>query len=195
MGDMKSAYDRAMERAGKLGSLSPDEMKKQEEERLLTVGRAIADKYLVHGSTQVMKGDIDKLRADDRILVGRGARLGLAESISFDRGVTLEALDRVAAGLTALASDKQGAIEKMFGSVKSLLEELEAELDRTYSSEFSRLESERRGLLQGLGISGNAVAGVNVEGSSAWKQIEDGLRAQYNAKLEPLKRELSQAVA
>jgi len=195
MGEMKSAYDRAMERAGKLGKLSPDEMKKQEEERLLTVGRAIADKYIVHGSTQVLKGDIGKLRAEDRGLVGRGAWLGLVESLSFDKGVTMEALDRVAEGLAALATGKQGVVEELIGKVKGLLEELEAELDRTYSSEFSRLESERRGLLQGLGISGSAVAGVNVEGSSAWQLIEDGLRAQYNAKLELLKNKLSQAVA
>jgi hypothetical protein len=195
MGEMKSAYDRAMERAGKLGKLSPDEMKKQEEERLLTIGRAIADKYLTHGSTQVLKGDIDKLRTEDRDLVGRGARLGLAESLSFDKDVTVEALERVAAGLTALATGKQGAVEELIGKVKGLLEEMEAELDRTYSSEYSHLESERRVLLQGLGISGSAVAGVNVEGSSAWQRIEDGLRAQYNAKLELLKNKLSQAVA
>jgi hypothetical protein len=195
MGEMKSAYDRAMERAGKLGKLSPDEMKKQEEERLLTIGRAIADKYLTHGSTQVLKGDIDKLRAEDRDLVGRGARLGLAESLSFDKDVTVEALERVAAGLTALATGKQGAVEELIGKVKGLLEEMEVELDRTYSSEYSHLESERRVLLQGLGISGSAVAGVNVEGSSAWQRIEDGLRAQYNTKLELLKNKLSQAVA
>ena len=194
MGEMKSAYDRAMERAGKLGKLSPDEMKKQEEERLITIGRAIADKYLTHGSTQVLKGDIDKLRSDDRVLVSRGARLGLAGSICFDKGVTLEALDRVSEGLVALASGKKGQIDELIGSVKGLLEELEAELDRTYSSKFSRLESERRGLLQGLGISGSAVAGVNVEGSSAWQQIEDGLRAQYSSKLEPLKKKLAEVV-
>ena len=194
MGEMKSAYDRAMERAGKLGKLSPDEMKKQEEERLITIGRAIATKYLTHGSVQVLKDDIQKLRAEDRDLVGRGSRLGLAGSISFDKGVTLEALDRVSEGLVALASGKKGQIDELIGSVKGLLEELETELDRTYSSKFSRLESERRGLLQGLGISGSAVAGVNVEGSSAWQQIEDGLRAQYSSKLEPLKKKLAEVV-
>ena len=192
---MKSAYDRAMERAGKLGKLSPDEMKKQEEERLLTIGRAIADKYIVHGSTQVLKGDIDKLRAEDRDLVARGARLGLVASLSFDRGVTLEAIERMAAGLTSLATDKKGAIDEMREKVKSLLEEMEAELDKTYSNEYGRLEGERRVLLQGLGISGSAVAGVNVEGSSAWEQIENELRSRYNANLEPLKVKLSQAVA
>jgi hypothetical protein len=195
MGDMKSAYERAMERAGKLGSLSPEEMKEQEEERLITIGRAIADKYLTHGSTQVLKGDIDNLRAEDRDLVGKGARLGLAASFSFDRGVPLESLERAAQGLMALATGKLDAIEKLIGEVKGLLEEMEVELDKTYSSEFSRLESERHGLLQQIGISGSAVAGVNVEGSSAWERIENELRAQYNAKLEPLKRELSQAVA
>jgi hypothetical protein len=97
--------------------------------------------------------------------------------------------------LVALAADKKGASDESIGSVKKLLDEMEAELDRTYSSEFSHLESERRVLLQGLGISGSAVAGVNVEGSSAWQRIEEGLRAQYNAKLEPLKKKLVQAVA
>ena len=195
MGELKSAYERAMEKAGKLGKLSPDEMKKQEEERLLTVGRAIADKYLTHGHTQVFKDDVEKFRADEKDVVSRGARLGLVGSISFDRGVTLEALDRVADGLAALATGKPDAIEELIGMVKGLLEEMEAELDKTYSNEYGRLEGERRVLLQGLGISGSAVAGVNVEGSSAWEQIENELRSRYNAKLEPLKKKLSQAVA
>ena len=195
MGEMKSAYDRAMERAVKMGSLPPDDLKKQEEERMITVGRALSEKYLEHGHTKVLNDDIGKFRAGEKDVVSKGARLGLAQSLSFNRGVTLESLDRVAAGLRSLTSDKQGAIEKMFGSVKTLLDEMEAEMDRTYSNEFSRLEDERRGLLKQLGISGSAVAGVNVEGGSAWQQIEAGLRAQYNAKLEPLKRDLSQAVA
>ena len=195
MGEMKSAYERAMERAGKLGSLSPEEMKKQEEERLLTVGRAIADKYLTHGHTQVFKDDVEKFRADEKDVVSRGARLGLVGSISFDRGVTLEALDRVADGLAALATGKPDAIEELIGRAKGLLEEMEAELDKTYSNEYGRLEGERRMLLQGLGISGSAVAGVNVEGSSAWEQIENELRSRYNANLELLKVKLSQAVA
>jgi hypothetical protein len=195
MGEMKSAYDRAMERAGKLGKLSPDEMKKQEEERLLTIGRAIADKYLTHGSTQILKDDIEKLRAEDRALVGKGARLGLAGTISFDKGVTSESIDKIAAGLTALAADKKSVIDESIDSVKKLLEELEAELDTTYSKEYSHLESERRVLLQGLGISGSAVGGVNTEGSTAWRKIEEALREQYNAKLEPLKKKQAQAVA
>jgi hypothetical protein len=194
MGEMKSAYDRAMERAGKLGSLSPEEMKRQEEERLVTVGRALAEKYLGHGHTKVLNDDIEKFRGDEKDLVARGARLGLAGSPIFDKGVTMEALDRVVSGLTALATGKQGAVEELIGKIKGLLEEMEAELDRTYSSEYSHLESERRVLLQGLGISGSAVAGVNVEGSSAWQRIEDGLRAQYNANLEPLKKKLAEAV-
>jgi hypothetical protein len=195
MGEMKSAYDRAMERAGKLGKLSPDEMKKQEEERLLTVGRAIADKYLGHGHAQVFKDDIDKFRAEDRVLVAKGARLGLAQSLSFDKGVTMEAIEKVAEGLVALVADKKSTIDELIGSVKKLLEELEAELDRTYSSEYSHLESEGRVLLQGLGISGSAVGGVNTEGSTAWQLIEEALRGQYNTRLELLKVKLSQAVA
>jgi hypothetical protein len=194
MGDMKSAYDRAMERAGKLGSLSPEEMKKQEEERLLTVGRAVADKYLTHGSTQVLTGDIERLRAEDRDTVARGARLGLAQSISFDKVVTPDTIEKVAAGLKALVTGNTDMIDKLIGEVKGLLEEMEAELDRTYSSEFSRLEGERRGLLDRIGISGSAVAGVNAEGSSTWQQIEDGIRTQYNANLGPVKKKLVEAV-
>ena len=121
--------------------------------------------------------------------------MGLAESISFDKDVTAEALDRVQAGLTALAAGKQGAIEELISKVKGLLAELGAELDRTYSNEFRRIESDERARLREIGISGSAIAEINVEGSSAWKQIESDLRSRYKAKLEPLKRELSQTVA
>jgi hypothetical protein len=43
-----------------------------------------------------------------------------------------------------------------------------------------------------MGIAGSAVGEINVECSAAWKQIEGGLRSQYNSKLEPLKRKLAQ---
>jgi hypothetical protein len=194
MGELKSALERAMEKTSKLGSLSAEEKKRHEEERLLPMGRALAEKYLIHGHTKILLDDIGRFPAAEKSLVTRGALSGLVGSIGFDKRITAESLDRVQAGLLSLAADDNGRIEEVIGKIKSLVVEFNAEQQRTLSSEAERIDSAERERLREIGISGSAVAEINVKASAAWGQVESGVRALYNAKLEPLKRELTQTV-
>ena len=194
MGELKSALERAMEKTGKLSSLSAAEMKKQEEEKFFPAGRVLAEKYLTHGHTKVLKDDIEAVPAGDRDMVRRAVRVGLAGALNFDASFTAETIDRVQAGLLALASGNQGVIEELIAKGKGLFDELEQELDRVYAAEFKRIDDEERARLNKMGIAGSAVGEINIEGGAVWKQIEGGLRSQYNAKLEPLKRKLAEIV-
>jgi hypothetical protein len=139
MGELKSALERAMEKTGKLSSLSAEEMKKQDEERFFPAGRVLAEKYLTHGHTKVLKDDIEAVPAGDRDMMRRAVRVGLAGAINFDASFTAETIDRVQAGLLGLASGKKEAIEDMMAKVKGLFNELEQELDRVYAAEFKRI--------------------------------------------------------
>lgn len=194
MGELKSALERAMEKTGKLSSLSAEEMKKREEERFFPAGRVVAEKYLTHGHTKVLKDDIEAVPAGDRDMVRRAVRVGLAESLNFDASFTAETIERVLAGLLALVSGNLGAIEELIANAKGIFDELEQEMDRVYAAEFKHIEEEERARLNKMGIAGSAVGEINIEGGAMWKQIASGLRSQYNAKLEPLKKKLAEAV-
>jgi hypothetical protein len=194
MGELKSALERAMEKTGKLGSLSAEEMKKREDEKFFPAGRVVAEKYLTHGHTKVLKDDIEAVPAGERDMMRKAVRVGLAKALNFDASFTAETIDRALAGLLALASGNQGVIEELIAKVKGIFDELEQEMDRVYAAEFKRIDDEERARLQKMGIVGSAICEINIEGGVVWKQIASGLRLRYNAKLEPLKRELAEVV-
>ena len=46
MGEIKSAWEIAVERVEGLGKLSPEELRRQKEEEYALIGQVLADKYL-----------------------------------------------------------------------------------------------------------------------------------------------------
>jgi hypothetical protein len=194
MGELKSALERAMEKTGKLGSLSAEEKKRQGEERLMPMGRALAEKYLLHGHAKILTDDIGRFPVAEKYLVNRGALSGLVESIGFDKGITAESLDRVHAGLLALAASDKDSIEKMIGEIKGLVAEFDAEQQRTLSSEAENIDRVERERLRGIGISGSAVAEINVKAGAAWRQVVEGIRTRFAERLESLKKKLAEVL-
>ena len=194
MGELKSALERAMEKTGKLGSLYAEEKKRQEEGRLIPMGRALAEKYLLHGHTKILIDDVGRFPAAEKDLVNRGALSGLVASISFDKGITAESLDRVQAGLLALAAGDKGCIEEVIGEIKGLVAEFDAEQQRTLSSEAERIDSAERERLREMGISGSAIAEINVKANVAWRRVVDSIRTRFAERLESLKKKLAEVV-
>ena len=130
----------------------------------------------------------------EKYLVNRGALSGLVESIGFDKGITAESLDRVHAGLLALAASDKDSIEKMIGEIKGLVAEFDAEQQRTLSSEAENIDRVERERLRGIGISGSAVAEINVKAGAAWRQVVEGIRTRFAERLESLKKRLAEVV-
>ena len=179
MGELKSALERAMEKTGKLGSLSAEEKKRQEEARLMPMGRALAEKYLLHGHTKILVDDVSRFSVAEKDMVTRGALSGLVGSIGFDKGITVESLDRVQAGLLALAAGDKNRIEEVIGEIKGLAAEFDVEQQRTLSSEAEHIDSAERERLRAMGISGSAVAEINVKAGAAWRQVVEGIRTRF----------------
>ncbi len=194
MGELKSALERAMEKTGKLGSLSAEEKKRQEEARLMPMGRALAEKYLLHGHTKILVDDVSRFSVAEKDMVTRGALSGLVGSIGFDKGITVESLDRVQAGLLALAVSDKGSIEKVIGELKVLSAEFDAEQQRTLSSEAGRIDGAEREQLREMGIAGSAIAEINVKAGAAWRQVVKDLRSRFAERLESLKKRLAEGV-
>jgi len=72
VGEMKSAFEKAMEKAEKLGSLSPEEMRERKEAEYTTLGRAIAERYMGHGHKQLLKEEVGQYSGEEKAVVSGG---------------------------------------------------------------------------------------------------------------------------
>ena len=76
MDEMKSAFEKALERAERLGKLSPEEIRKRKEEEYIPVGRALADRYLGHGYVKLLEEEANRYNGEEKDIVRRAALSG-----------------------------------------------------------------------------------------------------------------------
>jgi len=189
MGEIKSAFERAMERADRVGKLTPEEVWRRREEKCVPAGRAISDRYLEHGHEQLLKEDVEKHSVDERRIVSKAAQSRLVEAV----GLTdYERTERALNGLLSLCG-AQG--EKVIGGkvdeIAGLLEEFARELKLKYEAEKENIQQGDKELLHQLRISGSAIGEVNMSASETWGRIYQEFLAPYRERLESLKNELA----
>jgi len=188
MDELKSAFDRAMERAERVGELSPEEMRERKEAEFTPVGRAVAERYLEHGHESLFVEDVNKHAGDEGDIIKRAALVRLVESIALS---DYEMAERAMKGVLALsgeggAGEVGGIIESMLG----LFQDFGEEVQRKYSSERGKLDAEERELLHQMRISGSAVGQINLAASESWGRIYREFSAPFVERLEALKAEL-----
>jgi hypothetical protein len=192
MGEMKSAFDRAMERAGKMGKLSAEEMRQRVEAEYLPVGRAIAERYLDHGHEQLFKEEVDKHDGERRGIMVRAALKGLVEAVSL---TGYERTEKALNGVLTLTDDGRGEVVRgKIGDITGLLAEFGQELERKYGEEQEQIEKSERELLHQLRISGSAVGSINMAASQAWGKVYREFSSPFEERLETLKGELLKAL-
>ena len=190
MGEMKSAFERALERADKLGKLSPDEIKESKEKEFIPIGRALVEQYLGHGYGHILEEEMARYSGEGRDIVMKAAISRLVEAIDLGSGETVE---RAIGGILALKGE--GEVGQIAGQIKGLLEEYkQAEEDR-YEKEKGEVERGERELLRQLGISGSAIAEINLEASETWKEICAALYSEFDQRLHQLKEQLLKTVS
>lgn len=195
MGEIKSAFERAMEKADRLGKLSPEEMRRREEAEYIPMGRAIAERYLEHGHIRVLEEDVAKRGGDERAVVARAAASRLVEAIDLDGDGMQSRVGRALDGLRVLAIDKKDIIDRKSAKITGLVIGFDEERERTFRRESQRIERDERESLERIGISGDALGDINLEASQAWARIDADLRAQFSERLDPVKRELQDELA
>jgi len=188
MDELKSAFDRAMERAERVGELSPEEMRERKEAEFTPVGRAVAERYLEHGHESLFVEDVNKHAGDEGDIIKRAALVRLVESIALS---DYEMAEWAMKGVLALsgeggAGEVGGIIESMLG----LFQDFGEEVQRKYSSERGKLDAEERELLHQMRISGSAVGQINLAASESWGRIYREFSAPFVERLEALKAEL-----
>ena len=185
MGEMKSAFEKALEKADKIGKLSPEEMREREEAEYGPIGRAIAERFLGHGHKQILKEEVERYRSDENGVVVRAALSRLVEAIDLSSGQPIE---RSLDGLLTL-KEKEG-IGGTIDSIRILFAEFQEEREQEYEREKENIEKRERELLHQLRITGSAVGAINPKASESLSLVYEQLNSQFNERLEALKEEL-----
>lgn len=191
MDELKSAYDRAMERAERVGKLSPEEMRERKEADYAPAGRAIAERYVEHGHEQLFKEEIGKHGGEEGAIVKRAALASLIQAIDL---TSYDTAERAMKGVLALAGG--GDDQEVNGIVESmahLFKDFGEELQRKYVSDKESIENDERELLHQLRISGSAVGGINLAASESWGRAYREFSAPFKKRLDGLKQSLVSA--
>lgn len=181
---MKSALEKALERAEKLGRLSPEERQKARKEEYFAVGKSIAYRYLKQGDKSVLKHEIEQYEGEERQTVLRGVFSVLLDKIELDDE---EETRRAMEGLMVLqGEDLAEGLKKM----EELLAEYRQAKLKVLEKGKSLAAKAIREELHRLRISGTAVGEVNLKVSPAWDKLMGRLQPQFNERLTHLKQEL-----
>ncbi|MFO8101455.1 MAG: hypothetical protein R6U37_04695 [Dehalococcoidia bacterium] len=185
MDEMKSALERALERAEGMGRLSPEEMQRQNEARYVPIGEAIAQRFLEHGYVSVMAEQLEKIEAEGKEIAVRAALSELVEGIDLEDN---DLIERALSGIIGLrgASDA----ERVADEIKALRGQYAWQKKLLYEENSAEMGKGIKEWMSAAGISGSAVAGVNLAKDEAWGRKSDELRAEFFSRLQEMKREL-----
>ena len=183
MGEIKSAWELAMEKVEKLGKLSPEELQRQKAEKCGSIGQGLAEKYLSGLALRDLKLELDRHKGEERELVRAALASKLIEAI--DLGDT-ERLSKVIEAISELnlkaregLAGVRGEIEQLFGEYREAEQKKRREVDAA-----------ARGVLHQLRISGSAIGSVNPEVVPEWKNELDKIAQPYRESLDDIKTRL-----
>lgn len=181
MGEIKSAWEIAMEKVEKLGKFSPEELRKKNEEKFAQIGQVLVDKYLGGLDLWQLEVELDKYSGEERVLLKEAVASKLAQAVELGN---YERLSRVINGISYLK--KGESIREIDDEIKELFQEYK-QIEQEGSEE---IEKSAREILHQLRISGSAIGAVNPKTVGEGQQELDRLTQPYRERLEPLKQKL-----
>ena len=184
MGEIKSAWELAMEKVEKLGKLSPEELQRQKTERFGLIGQGLAEKYLTGLALRDVKIEIDKYKGEERELVRVTLASKLIDAIELGDA---ERLSKVIEGVSELDLKSREAL----AGIRADIEQLFGEYREAEQKKRREVETAARGMLHQLRISGRAIGSVNPEVVPEWKNELDKIAQPYRERLDSLKARLA----
>jgi hypothetical protein len=192
MGELKSAFERAMERAERLGKASEEEVRRGD---LLPQGESLAARY-VRGECSLAV-ELSRYDEQARSYVEQGAMEVLLRSIDppandHVRGVNRRAME----GVKSLKQDK-GGVENVYTKMRRLFKHYESEGAERRSQAYEALKKDFVDQAQQLARQrGLPVANMDVERQpqfqQQWRRVSSQLDAEYRRLLEEYRRELEE---
>jgi hypothetical protein len=188
VGEIKSAWELAMEKVDKLGKLSPEELRQQKEDKCRSIGQGLAEKYLSGSSLRDLKIELDKQKGEERELVRVALASRLIDAIELGDAERLAKVEEAISGLKLKAKEGLAAIS-------GEIEQLFAEYREAEQKKRREVEAAARGVLHQLRISGSAIGSVNPEVVPEWKSELDKIAQPYRERLDDIKARLAASPA
>ena len=172
-----------MEKVEKLGKLSPEEVRRQKEEKYGSTGQGLAEKYLTGLALRDVRIELDKYKGEERELVRAVLASKLIDAIELGDA---ERLSKVIEGISELNLKSREGL----ASIRAEIEQLFAECREAEQKKRREVETAARGVLHQLRISGSAIGSVNPEVVPEWKNELDKIALPYREKLGDIKARL-----
>ncbi|MCJ7514399.1 MAG: hypothetical protein MUO89_00280 [Dehalococcoidia bacterium] len=181
MADIKSAWEIAQEKAGRLGQLSPEERERQRQDRCRVIGESLAEKYLNQHDIGIFKEELRNHSAQDKDLINQAAVHRLIQDIKLQYPQVLTAISR---GILILADSVTAT--KTLDQIKELFQEY-AEAENKEKQEIEKAGGE---MLHQLRISGTAISHLNIRAKEEWEKKLDQTAHPFDERLHRLNQEL-----
>jgi len=182
MGELKSAWEIAQERANRLGKLSAEEKEQQDRQGYRQIGQLLVQKWLDNPQRLDLTAELNKHEETKRDLIKQTVIERLAEIIEFTTTNCINSNKNVIQALSSLAPELQPKAEEI-GQLVQEYEETEQKIRQ-------ELESNYRETLHQLRISGTAVGAINIEADQKWQLAQQRLIEDFTPRLNDLKRAL-----
>jgi hypothetical protein len=181
MGDIRSSWEIALEKADRLGGLSSEERTRQKEEQYRSAVVMLVHQYLDNKDIRPVKKELDKYTDKDRELLERLLLDELINAIDLDKQ---ESLALIFSGIKAF-SDKEEA-----GHGIDAIKQLYNECHNSREEEKHRADDAGRQLLRDMGISGSAIGTINIYDGEEWHDRLNTVDTYFKKQLESLKKEI-----
>jgi len=193
MGEMKSAFEKAMERVASMGEPSNEEKLTW---RYVPEGRRLAAEYLKEESNLI--AELSGFGEEEKLYVRRGAEEVLLKNIGlpvndFARQMNKKAME----GIKAIKVDK-AALENVYSKIRRIFDHYGQEGEQQRSQSYEMLKQKFQARIQQLvQQQGGMPPGARVDVESQpqfqeeWRQTLAQLDSQYNTLLDGYKQEIS----
>lgn len=193
MEEMKSAFERAMERVESLDALSPEELRRLE---ALPRGNLVAARYLREDSYD-LEAEITKLKGTGaRRYVIEGAQDIFLRNIILPRDNTArQTIKRAMAGLLVLKENKK-ALKVILDRLEQLFNYYEQARQQSYTQLKQSLEARPNEAAGGLekqlvGVKPNIDVEKQPQFQEEWYRLQANLDHQYEKSLEDQRKEIA----
>ncbi len=192
MSDMKSALERALERAERLGEVSDEDRKRW---KYVPEGEKLAARHMKNEGD--LLAELDRYDQSSRQFVVEGAQGILVNSIELPRNEHLKKVNkRAMEALKELKRDKV-SLENVYTKLRRVLSHYEQEGEQQRRQAYDQVKRDvemkmRQAMQQQLGAA--APARINVEAQpqfqQEWRRTLVQLESQYLTLLEEFKQEM-----
>jgi hypothetical protein len=191
MGEMKSAWEKAMEKVEKLGKLSEEELKQIEH---VPTGNKLAAKYLREENFN-LDAELTKYKGTGgRKYIIQGAQEIFLRNITLPQSEQAKQITKRAMAGIKLLKENKNQLEAIFDRISNLLNYYEQARHQTYTQFRQNFEAKLKDASQALqrqpGNAASIEAQLQTQFQTEWLKISSQLDAQYEKALEEHKQQI-----